>query len=553
MHHCLQVLDILHLIFECVRENAHLATLVNLAVTCKLFCEPALDVLWWSVPSAYALLNCLPDDIWEQTLTDRAVGRGKVVERSKRKFRRVPNSSELSRCQFYTHRVRRFGVQDPPNMRISSRRMHHSDEFLSQFDVKMFPNLRELVYYVPYQEPDTISIYTYLGPSLISLSLHWDCRPSSFLRICEEIQRVCPFMEKLSVYHVSLGQHSSIFSPSIVQFSALVSSLHLRVFHCHRCQLSDSALQHLSQLPHLKQLEVGNTVDDLVRAIKASNSLIAPFTGLCLLSIMAADFGRAGVDLSKIISSTDIQELTLDHTLDKVPSEQEIHAFFQALADSPWKDSLSSLELHRAFDVDPESDVWTSPVYRVTSSTFKPLFSLPNLQFVQLRLENAFDLDNATLSDMARAWPKLSTLDIGCGGTWGISEGGLKITLDGLLPLVQHCPRLNTFSLCVNAAYNPASPSSRPGAGITNEKVLILNFCNSTISDPLEVALFLSDVFPNLLDIVAWSEGWLPTEDSHSATEKWNEVCQLLPALTRARRQERAYRAQNQSTATRIE
>jgi hypothetical protein len=40
----------------------------NLAITCRAFQEPAMDVLWRVQMSLVPLVKCLPTDLWEETL-----------------------------------------------------------------------------------------------------------------------------------------------------------------------------------------------------------------------------------------------------------------------------------------------------------------------------------------------------------------------------------------------------------------------------------------------------------------------------------------------------
>ena len=83
MHHCLYIQEVLHAIFndvdihECsagpdipARTATSLATLAALARTCKIFKEPALDVLWREIPSPQLLLtHLLPEDVVRSTTT----------------------------------------------------------------------------------------------------------------------------------------------------------------------------------------------------------------------------------------------------------------------------------------------------------------------------------------------------------------------------------------------------------------------------------------------------------------------------------------------------
>lgn len=69
MHHCLQITEILINIFESYNgcdRNQSKHTLLQLALVCKMFHEPALDVLWKFQSSFSTLVKTLPPDLWEE-------------------------------------------------------------------------------------------------------------------------------------------------------------------------------------------------------------------------------------------------------------------------------------------------------------------------------------------------------------------------------------------------------------------------------------------------------------------------------------------------------
>jgi hypothetical protein len=72
MHQCLSIAEIFANICEYVNQPAldHVwvcRTLFALALTCKSFLEPSLDVLWRSQDSLAYLVKTLPADAWRQT------------------------------------------------------------------------------------------------------------------------------------------------------------------------------------------------------------------------------------------------------------------------------------------------------------------------------------------------------------------------------------------------------------------------------------------------------------------------------------------------------
>ena len=73
MHRRLLSFEILSIIFEYVYGDPYrgIRTTASSAVTCQPFREPALDILWRSLPSLAPLVKCLPRRAWTKTKGDR--------------------------------------------------------------------------------------------------------------------------------------------------------------------------------------------------------------------------------------------------------------------------------------------------------------------------------------------------------------------------------------------------------------------------------------------------------------------------------------------------
>ena len=61
MHRCLQIQELLSIIFRYVRIQK---TLARLARTCTDFRDPALNVLWHTQNTLLPLFKCLPRNAW---------------------------------------------------------------------------------------------------------------------------------------------------------------------------------------------------------------------------------------------------------------------------------------------------------------------------------------------------------------------------------------------------------------------------------------------------------------------------------------------------------
>lgn len=64
MHPCLTIDEILRNVFE----HSPKSQLPALALTCRAFLEPCLDLLWHEQLSFVPLIQCMPTDLWTVTV-----------------------------------------------------------------------------------------------------------------------------------------------------------------------------------------------------------------------------------------------------------------------------------------------------------------------------------------------------------------------------------------------------------------------------------------------------------------------------------------------------
>jgi hypothetical protein len=66
MHHCLDIAEILYIIFKNFHIYGSRYNLLSLAFVSKAFHEPALDLLWESQGSLLPLIKTFPADLWKE-------------------------------------------------------------------------------------------------------------------------------------------------------------------------------------------------------------------------------------------------------------------------------------------------------------------------------------------------------------------------------------------------------------------------------------------------------------------------------------------------------
>ncbi|KAJ6589482.1 hypothetical protein B0H19DRAFT_1058494 [Mycena capillaripes] len=104
-----------------------------------------------------------------------------------------------------------------------------------------------------------------------------------------------------------------------------------------------------------------------------------------------------------------------------------------------------------------------------------------------------FNLDDETVSKMARAWPRVEELRLAFSVDMHAADVLTRVTLVGVHGIATHCLHLKTLELCFDASIVPPLESIPAETKLTELDVLC-----SPISSPTAVAKFLSHIFPKL-------------------------------------------------------
>ncbi|PSR78212.1 hypothetical protein PHLCEN_2v7544 [Hermanssonia centrifuga] len=137
-----------------------------------------------------------------------------------------------------------------------------------------------------------------------------------------------------------------------------------------------------------------------------------------------------------------------------------------------------------------------------------------------------FQLDDLAILELAMAWPQLSSLHLGPTG-WRRTS---STTLKGLKHLVQHCRYLAALSISVDAVNPPDTLDTAVDNIPTrcNELITTIDFMDSSVRDPCDVAAYLHFLFPRLVTI--------RREDyDDDALESWTQVERSLVSMNKAR------------------
>ncbi|KAJ7221227.1 hypothetical protein B0H12DRAFT_303655 [Mycena haematopus] len=503
MHRCLEIPEVVSWICciikdhrEAFSESEALATLAALARTCKMLSSPALDILWRDSPSLANILRCMPDDLWSG------------LETGDFHLRRPAVNSDWERLLVYSHRVRLFGFSD---------KRRGSSESLNTLRVcfpgqHLFPNIQKLVWSV--DNPDEFPhVSLFLGPRLTTLLLG-SFSTTAHLSFLATVVTQCPSLAEvhLKFYDPTIGRVDQLRTLScFVQGLRLLKTLSVP-------SLDLATLHYIARLPGFVSLTLTSQIPLSIAGSSTSPSGDPLFTTLKSLNL------GPSIDVcSEMITLLGDAPIVNIHMPFISNTSSAIAQFYVTLAASCSHSSLSVLQLGHTVQRRLRG---TSPADQISGSQMRPLFSFSNITSITLAAPG-FDLDDATIADMARAWPRIEKLELIPGDLTVISS---TCTLGGLLPLARHCPRLSALQLALNATAVPDLQSMHT----ENERVRQLHldtlhiFCSRT-SAPVAVALFLSSVFPRVQRVTC-------DHPAHRREyEMWNEVSRVLSTLHAAR------------------
>ncbi|KAJ7354487.1 hypothetical protein DFH08DRAFT_854973 [Mycena albidolilacea] len=242
-----------------------------------------------------------------------------------------------------------------------------------------------------------------------------------------------------------------------------------------RTHITYTCLLHLGGLPNLHGLHIRHFLDLRVkiRAVASSGRMFAALRELVFFSGAINSI----TSLSDAINSNALDkiELTFD-TLDLITQDW----FVQPLAD----ESSSAIK------------TWPSLI---------PSLAQKSKTLTKLDLR-----ERVSFHDTPDALDRILPVDwfhplLSCANLTEVSAGyAPRTTLAGLLPLAQHCPRLESLALVLDATRTDPEILRD---GISNCALARLDVVESPLSSPGAVAAFLAAIFPNLQVVSSRQEG----------------------------------------------
>ncbi|KIJ59275.1 hypothetical protein HYDPIDRAFT_170881 [Hydnomerulius pinastri MD-312] len=538
MHHCLNIAEIQQLIFEYVRgpvlfegrldyrqrqaTASARGALAALALTCRSFTEPALDLLWYDLDTFEPLFKSLPLDLWPE---------GRYPWRPLREttFSRDLQPSDWTCLQKYCSRVRILGRlvdnvdREQPLVSGSVPAVLLEALFRQPHGATcIFPRLEKL-FWNDGREAMFQYFSRFLAPTLTCIRVateDWTADKSSSLRALEAH---CPRLNDFGFFFPGSGYFFT--DTQIDEFSETIRNLQ-PVERLSVCAVDHYAYRHLTSLSALKSLSIhlACTMDyycpvEIVFPETLETIDLHTYHLVFVLKLLA----------NKRFSSRHLNIRSRYHYPVK-----NLASFFEQLHDHFSPDHLTTLSLdieEAALSSSSFSDIGSQSTLDVQSLPI--LFEFRLLRGLKLAAYWSPDLDDDWMADIASALPNLEVLDLGTESTCDLSQLTLGITMRGVISLIDALPQLRELGLVFDARLS-SLPAAYEYWGITNRSLTTLRVGTSPIDMPSEVASRLSSLLPSLKQVDFSSHKYLDSQ-LDTVRCRWDQVSELLQTYSRAK------------------
>ncbi|KZT25012.1 hypothetical protein NEOLEDRAFT_1134225 [Neolentinus lepideus HHB14362 ss-1] len=512
MHKALTIAELQCTIIDHVLADdcAGTKTVAALARTCRTLHESAARALWRELPSLTPLLYCMPSDLFRK---------GTYLD-----FGRPLQPSDWTRVNKYAVHITTLHFQ-------STWKRHGRARFLTISPTAfatlarsisadcLLPNLRALTWDPPYGEDEPMFSFV---EKLLARSLR-----SLTLRVLTASQVPAPHILRLLPSRCpSIRSFVIEYEGTNEDISDAIAECTSRLRHLRECEVYIPApnvtLNHLASLPDLQSLTAWQcpTYPAYPRLLLHPISSTVPSTFAALQEIsVRTEHITACTALACLIDSHEIKSITF--TYSQWASASFLRECARALSHLRNPTSLTSLSI--AFDKDANTPI-DMPDAVVDDRVLRPLLVFTSLETFEFDPYCSFAIDDRLMEDAAVNWPRLRSLEL-------VPKKALantsRLTLDGLVPIVQNCPRLKT--LCVPLEEHLSEPSLDAAQSLHNENITTLVAVSSTIEEPAAVILFLVHLFPRLQVIDHWAE-----DEDEGVPNPWEAIETIVRGINSA-------------------
>ncbi|KAJ7073016.1 hypothetical protein C8F01DRAFT_1244021 [Mycena amicta] len=369
MHPSLEILDILRLIVAELHQVSSLKSLYAMALTCKTFLEPTLDVMWNDQYGLRSLLGCFPADAISPNGNTIRVLRPLLPE-------------DWERPSFYAYRIRHYHGHD------HDARVTNLAEVLDALSLSLAPGnlllpaLTRLTWW-HHAESTTSFIRLFLSPDIQKIQLTLS---SSLFPLLPQLPDLLQNLDTIRIRLRGDPVDHLMAGPPISSLIGNLTSSNLVSLDVPNAEWSDVA--HLARLRRLKRV--------FVRCLGAPSSALGdqsvhvlppdPFPSLRRLKLIG----------------TSVQSLIHFFLVGRYNSA--IHTHLEVLF--PIAQRLRA-QYRRLDEEDPAVDVIA---FHTSRAVLCELYSLRSLQRLSLYSPAGFGLDDQGIIQLARAFPQLEEL-----------------------------------------------------------------------------------------------------------------------------------------------
>ncbi|KAI6044265.1 hypothetical protein EDC04DRAFT_3106434 [Pisolithus marmoratus] len=515
MHRCLLIDEVLEDIFSRLGRQ----TLCSLARTCRAFHEPATAIIWQHLMGLWPILRLLPGATATYWVEPRkAIPEADEHERPPIVVTRPLTLEEWLIFKRLSHRVRDIHVtitQIPRHYSITPESLSFLLHPPGNESLKsLFPNVQHLFFRcqglslseaINYEGCFLTLLRILIRPQLSTLQLLLNGRFCASLN-ASGILSLCSNIRTLHTSTVSLEteQGTRVFIlPIISGFQSLET---IRIH-----DVSWELLASLAQMKMLRRLHID--FHELGPSLPLTNDAFAELRHLSthIISIELSLTFYRWMSLSELRS---LIILTTDFDRDDYSEDLE-----ELLTLIPLRGPfLETIHVNLALARPRQPRHWV-----LTKSILTPYLSLRNLEVLDITLASGSYSPQFTdddLTQMAQSWPLLKELHLRTYTSGWVLPTGLS--LRGIIALIQHCPKIEEFSLVFNAVEISNTVCYPDGSLVQNTSVRSMQVGNSPISSPEDVARYLRLLMPGL-HVVSTCDKMDSTHKMH-----WKTVSALL-------------------------
>ena len=404
------------------------------------------------------------------------------------------------RVEFYTHRVKALscrGYWDFSRMSLVDSKIFQAIAARYRGHQPFLPNLRDL----NWNGDETVYSYMslFLNPQLTALQF---CAPSypnnPSPTLIESISTKCPHIRNLGVSFAYKAQRPDLFAP----VSHLIGHIPvLEYLHC-GFPLSPATIVHLSRLSTLTDMHLSDHPFAIIRSLVGEAS-VAPFSSLVNLAIAGWD-GPSLIQLLRMMTLPQLKNLTirLNHpsTFMEDQNASFLSVYHPAVFQEYLPSSVDDSDLMHIFHAICDSCSSGLPSFMIRlwpwrkhppnspPMIFRPLLRLTGLTFLNVHDVRGFEFDDATIREIASAWPSLQHLQ-----TNNRHVVDSKVTLRGFSDLLEGCSQLNELWINISV-FAVDVKVFRNARGIPNTSVKTLDLGYSRAEDDV-LKTDMADIF----------------------------------------------------------